>query len=192
MHQIKTSIRQIASADLPTVTPIGEATRPMNDQELLNAGIQHISGDLYSCIHQEERDPETLAWAPKDGRSLPGTVVSEGFLQERHDKLPAGVRSQVMRARVIRSTGSLSAKDTTASSLAEVGAVLESSVGLVDGAPLVDTTSQEAQLAEAQRLAAIPDSGLERELVAMADVSAGDMVEAEGLIPHSWAGEPKR
>ena len=52
----------------------------MNDQELLNTGIQHLSGDYYSCIHQEERDDDTLQWSPKEGQSLPGTVVSEGFL----------------------------------------------------------------------------------------------------------------
>jgi hypothetical protein len=193
MHKIVTSIRQIAPTDLPTVTPIGEATRPMNDAELLNMGIQHLSGDYYSCIHQEERDDDTLQWAPKEGQSLPGTVVTEGFLQQRHAELPDDVKGLVMQARVIRSTTpAVSAKAAADANLAEVGTALETSVGMVAGAPLVDTTSPEAQLLEAQRMVGIPGSGLERETVPMADVMAGDVVEAEGLIPHSWAGEPRR
>jgi hypothetical protein len=191
MHQVKTSYRRIPPTDLPTVTPIGEAARPMNDQELLNAGIVHISGDIYSCIHQEERDEDTLEWRPKDGQSLPGTVITEGVLADRHAKLPSDVRSQVMRAQIIRSkTGS--AKAAVSTNLAELSAVLANTVGLIDGAPLVDTTSQDAQLEEAQRLIGVPDSGLEREFVSMADVVDGDIVEADSLIPHSWAGEPKR
>lgn len=192
MHQVKTSIRQILPADLPTITPIGEATRPMNDQELLNMGIARISGDFYSCIHQEERDPDTLEWRPKEGQSLPGTVISEGVLTDRHAKLPADIRSKVMRASVIRSTTSETAKAAVTANLSELTATLNDVVGDVNGAPLLDTTSPEAHLVEAQRLAAIPDSGLERELVAMADVADGDVVEADSIIPHSWAGEPKR
>jgi hypothetical protein len=95
---------------------------------------------------------------------------------------------------VLESSGAKvgSARDVVAANLAEVGAVLTANVGDVDGAPLVDTSSPEATLLEAQRLASSPDSDLERELVSMADVAEGDVVEAESLIPHSWAGEPKR
>ena len=190
MHQIKTSIRQIAPADLPRVTPIGETTRPMNDAELLNMGIQHLSGDYYSCIHQEERDDDTLQWSPKEGQALPGTVVSEGLLQERHDKLPADVRAKVMKASVIRSTLG-NADDLVSAVLLEAASAAEKVVGLVEGAPLIDVADPETLLGEAQRQLSIPDSGFTRETVAMDDMAAGDVIEAQNLIPHSWAGEPK-
>jgi hypothetical protein len=191
MHKIVTSIRQIAPADLPTVTPIGEATRPMNEQELLNAGIQRLTGDYYSCIHQEERDDDTLQWSPKEGQSLPGTVVTEGFLEQRHDKLPADVRAKVMKASVIRSTLG-NADDLVSAVLLDAASAAEKAVGMIEGAPLIDVADPEMLLGEAQRQLSIPDSGFTRETVAMADMAAGDVIEAENLIPHSWAGEPKR
>ncbi len=141
MHKIVTSIRQIAPADLPTVTPIGEAMRVMNDQELLNLGIVPLSNDFYSCIAQHTRDEETLEWKPIEGQDHPGTVITEGFLQDRHDKLPPEIRSKIMVAHVER-------------------------------------TDKKGK------------KSVER--VKMADVQLGDTVIASDVIPHSWAGEPKR
>ena len=191
MHRIVTSIKKILPAELPTITPIGESPRPMNDQDLLNMGIQHISGDYYSCIHQEERDEETLTWRPKEGQSLPGTVVSEGFLQERHDKLPPDVRSQIMKASVIRSTLG-NADDLASAVLLEAAGAADKAVGVVDGAPLLDVSHPDLLLGEAQRLVAVPDSGFTRETVAMKDVAIGDVVEQEDIVPHQWLGEPRR
>lgn len=191
MHRIETSIRRIAAADLPTITPIGGATRPMNDAELLNMGIQHLSADYYSCIEQHVRDDETLTWAPKEGQALPGTVVSEGLLQERHDKLPADVRAKVMKASVIRSTLG-NADDLVSAVLLEAAGAAEKAVGMVEGAPLIDVADPEMLLGEAQRQLSIPDSGFTRGTVTMDDMAAGDVIEAENLIPHSWAGEPRR
>jgi hypothetical protein len=192
MHRIQTTIRHIAPAELPTVTPVGEeVAREMTEQELLDAGIVALGNDLYSCIHHEEPDERTLEWRPKEGQALPGTVISAGVLTERHAKLPQDVRLKVMRASIIRAKAG-SAKDAVTQNLAEVGAVLADKVGLVEDAPLIDTTSQQAELAEAQRLATLPDSGLEREIVPMIDVTDADVVEADSLIPHSWAGEPRQ
>lgn len=191
MHKITTSIRQIAPADLPTVTPIGEATRPMNEQELLNRGIVHLSGDIYSCIEQHVRNDDDLIWSPVEGKSLPGTVVSEGLLQERHDKLPAEIRAKVMKASVIRSTLG-NADDLVSAVLLEAAGAAAKAVGVIDGAPLIDVADPEILLLEAQRQLSIPDSGFTRETVTMEDVAAGDVIEAQNLIPHSWAGEPRR
>lgn len=191
MHRVVTSIKKILPNELPAVTPIGEATRPMNDQELLSAGIQHLSGDYYSCIEQHVRDDETLTWAPKEGQALPGTVVSEGLLQERHDKLPADVRAKVMKASVIRSTLG-NADDLVSAVLLEAASAAEKAVGMIEGAPLIDVADPEMLLGEAQRQLSTPDSSFTRETVAMDDMAAGDVIEAENLIPHSWAGEPKR
>lgn len=193
MHKIVTSIRRIAPAELPTITPIGEATRPMNDQELLNAGIQHLSGDYYSCIHQEERDDDTLQWSPKEGQSLPGTVVTEGFLQQRHAELPDDVKGQILRASVIRSKDSkLPADDLASAALIEASGAAAKAVGTVNGAPLLDVAHPDLLIAEAQRLVAMPDSTLERKIVAMDAVVQGDVVELDGIYPHSWSGEPRR
>jgi hypothetical protein len=100
MHKIVTSIRQIAAADLPTITPVGEATRPMNEQELLNHGLVALGNDYYSAIHQETRDEETGTWKPLVEH--PGAVISEGFLEQRHAALPPDVRAKIMVAHVER------------------------------------------------------------------------------------------
>ena len=191
MHKISTSVREIKPAELPTVRDMDGTVRPATDQDLLNMGIQHLSADYYSCIHQEERDPETLTWAPKEGQSLPGTVISEGLLQERHDKLPADVRAKVMKASVIRSTLG-NADDLVSAVLLDAAAAADKAVGMVEGAPLIDVAAPELLLLKAQRQVSIPDSSFTRETVAMDDMAAGDVIEAENLIPHSWAGEPKR
>ena len=189
MHKVITIIRQIAPANLPTITPLDEPTRPMNEQELLNRGIVHLSGDIYSCIQQLERDDITLEWKPI--QELPGTVVSEGLLQERHDKLPAEIRAKVMKASVIRSSLG-NADDLVSAVLLEAAGAAANAVGMIEGAPLIDVADPEMLLSEAQRQVMTPDSGFTRETVTMEDMAAGDVIEAENLIPHSWAGEPKR
>lgn len=155
MHQVKTSIRRILPAELPTVTPIDEAPRTMNDQELLNAGLQRISGDIFSCIYQEERDEETFEWRPRFGQSLPGTVIAEGLLLERHAKLPADVRAEVMRSVVRR---------------------------VVDDIP---PDLPEGSLAVSEVVVDVIT-------LPMSEVRDTDVVDETALIPHSWAGEPRR
>lgn len=192
MHRINTSIRRIAAADLPTITPIGEPTRPMNAQELLNTGIQHLSGDFYSCISQDERDDETLEWRPKDGQALPGAVVTQGVLQERYAKLPADVKGKILRASVIRSSLG-NADDLASAVLIQAAEAAEAAVGPVrDGEPLIDVADARLVLSEAQRQLGIEGSGFSRTAVQMDAVAVGDVIEAEDIIPHSWAGEPKR
>jgi hypothetical protein len=91
-HRVIYSIRRIPLDELPTVTPRDGAVRPMTDAELANVGIVHLHDDVYSCVHQERRDPETLAWAIHD-HAHPGTVVVHGSHRERHarHRLPTGV-----------------------------------------------------------------------------------------------------
>jgi hypothetical protein len=100
MHQIKTSIRHIPADELPTTTPVDGEPRPMTDQELLNAGIQRITGDFYSCIHQEETDDDGN-WQPKKGQVMPGTVLSEGTLVQRYANLSDDVKAQILQADVV-------------------------------------------------------------------------------------------
>ena len=111
----------------------------MNEQELLNHGLVALGNDYYSAIHQEIRDEETLIWKPLVEH--PGTVISEGFLEQRHAKLPGDVKAKIMVAHVERTDKK--------------------------GKKSVDR-------------------------VRMADVQPGDTVIASDVIPHSWAGEPKR
>ena len=102
MHQVKYTYRRILPSEIPTVIPDGEEdARPMTDAELLNMGMARVGGDIFSCIHQEERDPHTLEW--RAHVTHPGEVLSEGSFRERHARLPADVRTQVTVARVIRS-----------------------------------------------------------------------------------------
>lgn len=192
MHKIQTSIREIAPADLPKVHDLDGIERTATDAELLNMGIQHIRDDLYSCIHQEERDPETLVWQPKEGQALPGVVITEGNLKDRHDKLPTEVRGKILKASVIRSSLG-NADDLASAVLIEAAEAAEAAVGPVrDGAPLIDVADARMVLSEAKRQLEIEDSGFTREAVPMDDVAVGDVIEAEGIIPHSWAGEPRR
>lgn len=175
MHRVTTSIRRIDAAEIAGIS----------EAELLNRGVVPLGNDLYSCITQEERDPEALTWQPKDGQTLPGTLIRQGLLEERHSKLPADIKPLVMRARILKD-----GKRLASESLAAAAAALLESVG--PGAPPIDTESPEAIETEARRLAELPGSGVSRGLVPMADVTQDDLTEAEGLIPHSWAGEPRK
>lgn len=181
MHKIVTSIREIPLAEI--------AGR--SEQDLLNAGIAHISGDLYSCVEQHERTPE-LVWAPTD-RPLPGVPLSEGLLKERHAKLPLEVRDSVMRASVIQSSDpAFLADDLALAALILAAAEADRLVGKVDGESLIDVSDPKLLVGEAQRLLSLSDTTLVRKAVSMESVAAGDVIEAENLIPHSWSGEPKR
>lgn len=179
MHRITYSIRQIAPADLPASSP----------DALLNIGILHLADDLYSCVHQERRNPDTLAWEVH-GAILPGVAVSDGSLRARHARLPAAMAGTVLRAQVIRASDpEVNVAMLVLETLAEVDATLATVVGDVAGAPLLDMSRPSAVLEEAQRLLEVPGSGIERRAVSMVAVAVGDVVEATGLIPHCWAGE---
>jgi hypothetical protein len=192
VHKVSYSIRRIVPGELPTARELDGTPRPMTTEELLNAGIQHLEGELYSCVDQYRRDPDTLAWSA-EGPESPGEVITEGPLRDRHARLPADVRAQVLRAQVIRSADpEAPARALVETTLVEVAAALAEYVGDVAGAPLVDLAGPAAVLEEAQRLVEIPDNGIERTVVPMATVDAGDVVEADGLIPHTWQGESHR
>lgn len=169
MHKIIPSVRRISTPELPTVTPIGEAARTANDQELLNMGISHIGGDLYSCIHQEQTDDDGN-WHPVQVH--PGVEVSAGSLKDRYAALPAADKAKVMRAVVTRPLSQARqdamavARGTQAQALSLDGAVL-------DGVPVVDTPVQTEEVLH----------------VALEDVQPGDVVESTNLFPHSWSGE---
>lgn len=101
MHVVKYTIRTILPAELPTVREPGGTTRPATEGELLNLGLVPLGNDLYSCVDQYRRDPDTLTWRA-EGPESPGTIVSEGSLRERHARLPADVRGKILRARIVR------------------------------------------------------------------------------------------
>jgi hypothetical protein len=92
VHRVIYSIQRITPAQLPTVRDRDGTARAATDQELLDRGLVHLHSDVYSCVHQERRDPDTLVWAVHD-HVHPGTVLAEGSHRERHarHKLPAGV-----------------------------------------------------------------------------------------------------
>lgn len=104
MHRVTHSIRRILPAEIPTVTPLdGSGTRQRNEQELLNLGIVHIRGDVYSCCVQENTD-DGRTWTP--GVALPGVELSRGRPRERFQRLSPAVRTEATKARIERTSGS--------------------------------------------------------------------------------------
>lgn len=202
MHQIVRSIKRILPADLPVVRELGGMERPASATELLNMGIVPLGNDLYSCCEQLRSDDDLAAetgertWEPH-GEPVPGEVLATGDVKERHAKLPADVRGQVMRAVVMR------AKDTTTTAqaivetniLEQMAAVVEfvGDVVLPGGetAPLVDFEQPSAFADEARRLAALPVSVLERVSCTMAECegTTADVITESSIVPHRWAGE---
>jgi hypothetical protein len=190
MHQVTYQLRTIAPADLPTIRDVDGPSRTMTDGELLNVGLVRLHDDVFESVSQERRDPETFVWAPH-GEPHPGEVIAEGSHRERYARVPADLAPNVFRAQVIR------ADDPTVSvvllaeeNVAFVAAQLAETVGDVNGAPLLDLSQPAAVLDEAQRLAAMPGSGVDRQVVPVITVAAGDVVEiAGGIIPHRWHGE---
>jgi hypothetical protein len=198
MHRIIHTLRQIAAADLPTVTSLDGTTRTMTAGELLNVGIVHLHDDVYDCVEQHRSDDDEAAatgvrtWAPH-GEPLPGTPISAGSHRERYARVPAEHAPKVFRAQVIRSADPAAPAATiVTANLTEVATAIAEYVGDVSGAPLVDLSGPAAVLKEAQRLVQIPDNGIDRHVVPMATVDPGDVVEADRIIPHRWHGESHR
>jgi hypothetical protein len=190
MHRVTYCLRVIAAAELPTITPIDGTTRPATDAELLNVGLVRLHEDVFECVSQERRDPDTLVWSSHD-EPLPGTVIAEGSHRERFARVPAEYAPQVFRAQVIRAADpAVSVVVLAEENVAFVAAQLAETVGDVNGAPLLDLDQPAAVLDEAQRLAEMPGSGVDRQVVPVITVAAGDVVEiAGGIIPHRWHGE---
>jgi len=96
MHKVHFTYRRITSAQLPTVTDLDGTVRPATDAELLNMGIHRVAPGLYSCVHQEQRQPSG-SWAVV-GDPHTGEELSRGLLPQRHATLPNHVRAQLMGA----------------------------------------------------------------------------------------------
>jgi hypothetical protein len=189
MHRVTYCIREILAAELPTITDVEGITRPATEAELLNLGVHSLGHDLFECVSQERRDPDTFAWALHDEPHA-GLVIAEGSHRCRYGSVPAEHAPKVFRAQVIRSTDPAEPAATVAqANVAEAEAALAEYVGDVAGAPLVDLAGPSAALEEAQRLVAMPNNGIERHVVPMISVDPGDVVEAQGLVPHRWQGE---
>lgn len=168
MHRIIPSIRRIQTTDLPTVTPVGEPTRPATDQELLNLGIAHIGGDLYSCIHQEQTN-EAGEWF-KISEPHPGVEVSSGSVKDRYAALHPDDKALVLHAAVVRDIPLplQAAREAVAmAARTPIAATLDAGV-VEEGSP-----------APTQEVLRVP----------LKDVLPGDVVQATNLIPHSWSGE---
>jgi hypothetical protein len=194
LHHVTYTLRTIAPEELPTAPTSFEDPTPraLTEQELLDRGLVRLHDDLFECVEQSRRDPETLAWAPH-GPPLPGTPIAAGPHRQRYGSVPAAHAPHVFRAQVIRSDDPASpAAAVAAGIVAEVAAELATAVGDVNGAPLLDLTHPDAVLEAAQRLVEIPGNGVERTVVPMIAVDAGDVVEADGIIPHRWHGESLR
>ena len=191
MHRIHHTLRRIVDADLPKIrdAETGEL-RQATDDELLNAGLVPVGAGIYSCVEQVRRDPETEEWS-SFGHAPVGELLAHG--EQRFSQLPDAVKADVLHADVIRAADPEgNAVLITMSAIAEQTEAIEQYVGLVDDAPLVDLTTDAAIASEAQRLASIPDSGVVRASIPMADVDEDvQVVAAANLPPHSWAGEPR-
>lgn len=181
MHRIQYGYRRIDPDQLPTVRDFETGDpRAMSDGELLNIGLHRIDGDLFAFCVQERRElvDGDRIWKPA-GSPLPGTVVSVGDVRERHERLPAEVRARIMRAHVYRATD----RRNTARALADA------EVAKRGQAAPTPAERKAAVLAEARTLAR-DSKGVVRVTVPMADVDPdGDVVEAEEVVPHAWAGE---
>lgn len=92
MHKVTSTIRRITAAEIPSTDP----------QALLNMGIVPLGNGYYSC-REQENDIPTGKMEPVV--VIPGTVLSEGSVQSRHDKLPAQVKMDLWRAKVRKTTG---------------------------------------------------------------------------------------
>lgn len=189
MHRIHFTIRRISTADLPTILDaVTETWRIATDAELLNLGLQRIDGDVFSCVEQVRRNPETQEWEPV-GHAPVGELLAHG--DQRYTKLPDDVKARVLRAEVIAGAeDGLSAVEIAETNLSDQAAAIAEFVGEISGGPLVDLSSPDAAAEEARRLASIPESGVVRKTIPMADVDEGvQIVEATDLIPHGWSGE---
>lgn len=103
MHHVRTTIREILSADLPKVD--GKKATPA---QLLDLGITLYDAglNLYQVREQENNHYAADPAAPMVPLvELRGKVLSEGPVQSRHDKLPAGLKVDLWRARVRKSVG---------------------------------------------------------------------------------------
>lgn len=178
MHRIRYQIRQISDEEIQQLDSRGD---------LLSYGIHHLHDDIYSCAVQEVSDD---AQAFRDGKrtwslisQLPGKVVTEGSVKDRHAKLPAGVRDKVMVAEVFTNASDVH------NTLEIQRMAIEEFVGEVNGSSLVDFDHPQTILDEAHRLAHNPDSRVQFSRVPHAKISEDHIVKSRDVIPHRWQGE---
>jgi hypothetical protein len=176
MHRVTSCVRRIPPAQLPTVRNDDGTERPATAAEMLNMGLVPLGDDLYDCIEQERRDPGTLEWRPE--RAMPGEVVSRGRARDRYARLPEPARSRILRAHVFSRTDG---RDLAAH-YAE----------LMERAAVPAEERAETTLARARERAAQPGYPVERRDLAVAELDAGDVIEARDLPPHRWGGESER
>lgn len=103
MHRVVTTIREILPADLPKVDG-----KKATLGQLLDLGITLYDAalNLYSVREQENNhySADPLA-AVVPLVELKGKVIAEGPVQSRHDRLPAKLKVDLWRARVVRTKG---------------------------------------------------------------------------------------
>lgn len=199
MHEIIYSIRQIPTDQLPTllVDDVDSTERRLaSDAELLNMGLQRLHDDVFSCAEPfDSRIEPDASGRPHRiffpvGDALPGERLSAGTVIDRHESLPIEYRPKVFRADAFRATAlGGSAIEIVASVLNEQVAAIEEYVGETP-IPILDPTTEATVITEAERIAALPDRELARNIVPMITINpAADLVVEDGLIPHVWAGE---
>jgi hypothetical protein len=179
MHHIKTQIREIKPDELPTVRDRDGAVRQANKQELLDLGYERVGeSNFFSSIHQERTDADGN-WKVHEGHERHGRLITEGILPDRHKRLPADVRRQILHAHVFRSTDS--------------GEDLNAHIaGVMKRAKVPAEKQREATLEHLRHRASIKGDPVEQHFIPMAQIQAGDVVESDGHYPHQWANEPQR
>lgn len=211
MHRTTYTTRQIAAGDLPQVPNIDGTMREATDRELLDMGIRKIGDGLYSVVEIEDRhiDHETgvQTWTPR-GRTIGGTVLTSGRHNRRYADLPHELRVQVMKARVLRSSDpTTSLRRVALDNVNEARRMVTEHVGAMVSRtsslfPLVsgehDTAIIEAEAKRLRHVHVARDGAEHTEPIAlevmipMSEVASEDIVDADHIIPHSWAGELAR
>lgn len=176
-------LRTIAPSELPTVTMLDGSTVPASDQDLMNMGVFHIEGDVYACIgvFADGRGQH------KSADQLPGTVISAGYLQQRHAALPGGVRAAVMKATVYRHKNPIASLRHLVNDNSDPDRLRARVPALGGSARPANVEKALDALAAARDLAVLGDA--EQLTVAMADVQDGDVVEVDSVVPLEFAGE---
>lgn len=197
MHQICYSIRRIPLEQLPMVVDVETLEqRPATEQELLDRGMQHLYDDLYSCAEILDSRIQEDASGRRDrvffhpAGDPPGELIAQGTLRARHAAIPPELKAKVFRADVVRATDpNENALLLVATNLNEQATAIAEFVGTTEK-PLLDLSSAQVVIDEAERVAQLPDTNVGRVLVPMITVDdSADVVVRDGVIPHSWAGE---
>lgn len=186
----------------------GAGTREPTKRELLQRNVRVLArpgdGSVYVSVGIVEW------WLTDVWGELPGEVISEGYLLQRYGRrkgaqadrytpgralgLPEEAVPHVLRARVFRSTDGTSLRAALESEVASEA--IEPRVPVTGTRSAARPHPDEEAILEEARARAFPEDETtptaRRLMVPISAVDSGDVVEADELVPHRWAGEPDR